>query len=370
MSAAAAARENVIGRMLMVGVRGASADDPLLRADLEACRAARCRAVILFDVDLSSFSARTARGEPRETALAQATRNIISPGQTRDLCRHIAAALGPGTIIAVDQEGGEVARLHRRRGFACTLSAEAFAALDDARRRAEAAALAGLVADAGCTLNLAPCVDVAVNPANPIIAGKRRAFAADPAVVADCAALVVEAHLASGVAACLKHFPGHGSSSADSHHGFTDITATHRAEIEIEPYHRLLARFRGRRLAVMTGHLHHAAIDPDHPSSLSRAHTMGVLRERLGFAGPVIVDSLDMGAVTRRYAPAEAITLAINAGADVMLDCANAPGPVRVCPAPAMHEAIARAVTDGRIEGGLDRLRESAARIEAALAPA
>lgn len=364
-----AERDALIGRLLMVGVRGASAEDPSLRADIDACRAARCRAVILFDVDLPALTERTARGEPRGTAIAHAPRNMLSPAQTRELTRHLSGALGPGTIIAVDQEGGEVARLHQRRGFACTLSADAFSALDEPGRRAEAAAQARIVADAGCTLNLAPCVDLALNPENPIIAGKRRAFAVDPRRAAACAAHVIGAHASLGLAACLKHFPGHGSSAGDSHLGFTDITETHSRHVELEPYRTLVSRFAGGPLAVMTGHLHHRDIDPDHPASLSRAHTTGVLRERLGFRGPVIVDSLDMGAVTSRYDPAEALVLAINAGADVLLDCNNAPGPWRTCPASMMAESVAKALADGRITGGVDRLRESAARIDAALAP-
>lgn len=366
-----AARDRLIGRMLMVGVRGASEDDPALRADLDACRAAGCAAVILFDVDLPAMSALMSAGAPREDAKARAARNILAPRQTRALTDHLKRSLGDGAIIAVDQEGGDVARLSRARGFPSTLSAAAFAALDESKRRSEAAALARTVADAGFTLNLAPCVDLALNPAGPIIAGKRRAYAAHPGMAAACASLVVEAHRSAAVASCLKHFPGHGSSTADSHLGFADIAQTHSPELEWAPYRMLFDAFGRSAFAVMTGHVHHRLFDADHPASLSKAWTMGVLRGRLGFGGAVIVDSLDMGAVTGRYARGEAIVLAINAGADVLLDCNNAPGEERRCPAPEMHEAVAKAVTDGRVDGGLDRLALSASRIEATLvAPA
>lgn len=362
----------LIGRMLMVGVHGATPNDPLLRADLEACREAGCRAVILFDVDGPTFAARLGAGEQREAAIAASPRNILGPAQTRGLTDHIREAFGPGAIISVDQEGGEVARLSPRRGFACSLSAEAVGAMGDDAIRAEAAAQARMVADAGFNLNFAPCVDVAVNPSNPIIEGKRRAYSADPARVTACAAEVLHAHARAGVASCLKHFPGHGSSEGDSHLGFTDITRTWREDEELAPY-RALLNHGGRgagpspRSFVMTGHLFHEALDGAFPTSLSRAVTTALLRERLGFTGPVVTDSLDMRAITDRYGAAEACILATNAGADLLLDANNMAGPPRPCPAPIMAEALTRALRDGRIQGGVDRLRASAARIDKAM---
>ncbi len=367
-----------IGRLLMVGVRGAAPDDPLLRADLAACREARCRAVILFDAHAPTLAPLLGAGVPRDEALSRSPRNILSPAQTRELTAHIREALGAGTIVAVDQEGGEVARLAPRRGFPCTLSAEAVGALPADARVTEHDALARTVAAAGFNLNFAPCVDVAVNPANPIIAGKRRAFSGDPALVAACAAESLGAHRRASVCACLKHFPGHGSSAADSHLGFTDITATWREDAELTPYRALFAQFAGAGARahaapfVMTGHLFHARLDPDHPASLSRAVTTGLLREALGFRAAVVTDSLDMRAIAQRYSPEEACVLAHNAGADLLLDANNMPPATgaaheRPCPAPAMHEAIARALRDGRIPGGLDCIRESAARIDGAM---
>lgn len=369
---------SLIGRLLMVGVRGASPDDTLLRADLAACREARCRAVILFDAHAPTLAPLLAAGVPRDEALSRSPRNILSLAQTRELTAHIREALGPGTIVGVDQEGGEVARLSPRRGFPCTLSAEAVGALPPDARAREHDSLAHGVARAGFNLNFAPCVDVAVNPTNPIIAGKRRAYSADPSLVATCAAESLAAHRRAGVRACLKHFPGHGSSAADSHLGFTDITATWQEDAELAPYRALLGRSHtGAGAAdipfVMSGHLYHARLDPDHPASLSRAVTTGLLRESLGFRGAVVTDSLDMRAIAQRYSPEDACVLALNAGADLLLDANNMPHAAgsltaeRPCPAPAMHEAIARALRDGRIPGGLERIRESAARIDAAM---
>lgn len=369
MAHASSTLERDAGRLLMVGVRGFSPDDPALRADLDACRAARCRAVVLFDVDMPTFSAAATRSLAREEAILASPRNILDPAQARRLCAHLRGALGDDTIVAVDQEGGEVARLHPRRGFPCALSAEAFAALPADRRHEEAMALASLVASHGFTLNFAPCVDLALNPASPIIAGKRRAFGADAPTVTECASQVLDAHAERRVLACLKHFPGHGSSAADSHLGFADISTSWREAPELAPYAALLRSRAGfAQPWVMTGHLFHARIDADHPASLSRAHTTGLLRERLGFGGVVVTDSLDMRAVTDRYGPDEALIRALNAGADILLDANNMPGPSRLCPAPAMQETILRAAGDGRIEGGAGRIAVSARRIESSLA--
>lgn len=355
----------VIGRLLMVGVRGASLEDPRLFADLEACRAAKVKGVVLFDVDLPAAHALEGQGVVRDEARRRATRNIESPEQVRTLCEVVREALGDDALVAVDQEGGRVARLKPERGFEAHPSAEDFGRLDADGRVRAARALARTVAGAGLDVNFAPCVDVAVDPASPVIAGLGRSFSADARLVTACAAAVIDAHHELGVATCLKHFPGHGSAEGDTHAGFVDITRTFDARRELTPF-ELLLRLPppgARAGMVMSGHLFHAGLDPEHPASLSRAVTTGLLRDKLGFQGAVVVDSLDMGAITARYGPEEALVLALNAGADVLLDCNNAPGPARACPAPAMAEAVRRALVDGRIEGGVERLRASAARV-------
>lgn len=359
---------SILGRLVMVGVRGATPDDPALREDLDACREARCRAVILFDVDLPAMDALRAQGVPDGEARARAARNILSPDQLATLTAHIRSTLGAGTIIAIDQEGGRVARLSPSRAFPQTLAAFAVGMLDDDAQEAEAAKLADAVARAGINLNFAPCVDLASNPDNPVIARLDRAYSAKHRVVTECAESLIRAQTRAGVMSCLKHFPGHGSSSTDSHLALPDITRSFNSEHELAPYHDLRARCPRDPLWVMTAHLLHRAIDPDLPASLSRAHTTNILRKQVLFDGPVITDSLDMRAIADRFAPDEAAVLAINAGADVLLDANNSPGKPRPCPAPALVEALARALKDNRIPGGLERLRISAQRVERALA--
>ena len=361
--------DELIGLMLMVGVRGDGVSDPVFAGDIEACRAARVGGVILFDVHLPAFVARREAGEEPGTARLGATRNIVSAGQTAALSGLIRERLGDHAIVSIDQEGGKVARLGASRGFPETPSASLFARLGPEERRRAAGELAGGVRLVGVDMNFTPCIDADVNPENPIIALKGRSFGVDPEVIAACAVAHIEAHAEAGVVSCLKHFPGHGSSAADTHAGFADITASWRADPELSVYHRLVPRLNTRRTCVMTGHLFHAGIDRQHPASLSRAHTTGLLRETLGFAGVVITDALDMGAVTQRYSRGEALVLAVNAGADILLDGFNGVPGVgdgaagEPHPAPAMHEALARALRNGGIDGGIERLRESARRI-------
>lgn len=359
--------DELIGAVLMFGVRGAGPEDAVFVADLEACRAASVGGVILFDVHLPEYARRTAAGEAPDVARAAATRNIFSREQAAALASRVRGVLGPGTIVSIDQEGGDgvrgVARLNPRRGFDATPTHAEFARLSPAERSSSLAALVADVRDAGSDLNFSPCVDAPVNPDCPIIARKERCLGESAEQIAELALEVIGAHGARGVVSCLKHFPGHGSAEGDTHAGFVDVTRSWRADPELAVYHALLPRTSAQHTAVMPGHLFHAGIDPDHPASLSKSHVRGLLRGTLGFRGVVITDSLDMGAVTGRYGPDEALVLALNAGADVLLDGFNAPSEIADHPAPLAHEAISRAVRDGRVEGGEARLRESARRI-------
>ncbi len=333
-----------IGRCLMVGVRGSRPGDGALRADLDACLEARCRAVVLFDLDAPSGGAR----------------NIESPAQVRELIAFIRETLGPGTIVAIDQEGGSVQRLRAARGFVESPSAAGYAQMPSEERAGVAKAMVDQLASLGIDLNFAPCVDVAINAESPIIARRDRSFGADPARVAHIAREIIEAHQTAGVAPCVKHFPGHGSAAGDSHLGLPDITGVWDESRELAPFASLVS---SAPLAVMTAHLLHRAVDEEFPASLSRAWTTGVLRERLGFDGVIVTDSLDMRAIADRWPSGEAAALALRTGADIAMDANNMPGAARECPAPEMASAIRRAVESGAISE--DALRRSAQRIEA-----
>jgi len=355
----------LIGRCLMVGIRGATPDDPILRADLESCRAAHIRAVILFDVDLPTRAALEAGGMPRDEANRLATRNILNPAQLKDLCAQIKATLGPGTIVAIDQEGGRVARLKPERGFRASKSASVLGQLPSDERRAECDAEAAQLADMGIDLNFAPCVDLGDSADNPIITKLDRAFGADPAHIAECARDVIEAHTSHGIIACLKHFPGHGSATIDSHASLPDITESWVPKRDLLPYRTLLGSAQSGPIAVMTGHLFHGHLDPQYPASLSVAITNDLLRTQLGFSGVVVTDSLDMGAIATALPPEQAAIMAIEAGADIALHGFNAPGTPPDAPHPAgsMAEAMRSALDSGALD--LEWVRQCAARIDA-----
>lgn len=293
------------GQMVLVGFRGLSPDpdSPVFR-DVAA---GRVGGVILFD---------------RDVALKSSVRNVQSPEQVARLTAALAAAAPVPLLVAVDQEGGRVARLKEAHGFAATRSAaELGQANDPARTRAEAEALGRTLARAGFNLDFAPVLDVNVNPSSPAIGAMGRSFSADPGRVAEQAGAFIEGLHAAGVLACVKHFPGHGSAAADSHLGVTDVTRTW-TRAELDPY-RLLApgRVAPSRAydLVMTGHLFHSGWDPDHPATLSRAAITGMLREGLGFDGVVVSDDLQMKAVSDRYGLEDSVRLAVQAGVDILL---------------------------------------------------
>ncbi len=335
------------GRVLMVGIRGGAMDDPRTREDVAACRQAHAGGIILFATDL---------GEGGD-------RNIHHPTQVRRLVGDLRHELGADLIVAIDQEGGQVARLRPERGFEPHISASLFGRMDPHSQRAQARSQAHQLASLGMDLNFAPCVDLSVNPDCPVIAGKDRAFGNDPDAAAACAGVWLREYARVGVRCCLKHFPGHGSARSDTHEGLTDITETYQEAAELGVFERVISEHAGT-VAVMTGHLMHRAIDKHLPASLSRAHTGGLLRARLGFEGVVITDSLDMGAITERFDPADAMVLALNAGADILLDGANMPGRVRPGAALPLARSLAESVEAGRVTGGVERLARSVERID------
>jgi beta-N-acetylhexosaminidase len=177
------------------------------------------------------------------------------------------------------------------------------------------AQIAETLASVGVTLNLAPVVDLNVNPTNPIIGALGRSFSADPAVVTAQAEAFVEGHRSVGVKTTLKHFPGHGSSTGDTHLGVVDVTNTW-TPIELEPFRNLVND--GLADAILTAHVFNSKLDPEHPATLSEPTITGILRDELGWDGVVISDDMQMGAIRQAYGYADALRLAILAGVDIL----------------------------------------------------
>ena len=293
--------------------------------------------------------------------LAEGT-NIESPPQLRaltaDLQRRSRECTGQRLLIATDAEGGEVMRLSPRAGWDPTLSHEELGQAGDlALTELEARRIGFMLRDAGINWNLAPVVDVGYNPANPVVVEHGRSFAANPLRVTAHARAYLMGMRAAGVLATLKHFPGHGSSYADSHDGFTDVTATADADVELYPYRVLLAE--GLADAVMTAHVFNRRLDPDFPATLSPATLTVLLRQGLHWAGVIVSDDLKMGAIAKEYDLAEAAVRAVRAGVDVLLIGDDRPGAGGS--AVAALAALRRGVEDGRlsrerIEASLERI--------------
>ena len=281
----------------MVGFRGTSIgpDDPITRS-LEA----GLGGVILFDKDPVT-----------------GIRNIESPAQLARLTGSLRAAAPSNLFIAIDQEGGQISRLKPDRGFPATRSQAEIGATDDPDEAfAFGGAMGETLAAAGIDLDLAPVVDVNVNPTNPAIGLLDRSFSADPAIVAAMAEAEIQGLHEYGVRAVIKHFPGLGSASTNSDFDRVDVTDTWTEE-ELDPYEILIAT--GLPDAIMTGHIVNDTIDPGIPASLSVATVDGLLRGRLGWTGAVMTDDLGAEAITTRYTRAEAVALALDAGNDLLL---------------------------------------------------
>ncbi|WP_172352344.1 glycoside hydrolase family 3 protein [Mesorhizobium sp. NZP2298] len=178
--------------------------------------------------------------------------------------------------------------------------------------------MAAGLSDVGFNLNLAPVVDVNVNPANPIIGKLGRSFSADPQTVEAYAKVFVEAHRAKGVLTALKHFPGHGSSTKDSHKGMADVSKTW-SDKELLPYKNLIAS--GDVDMVMSAHVINdkLSFSTEIPSSLSRATLTGLLRDNMPFKGVVISDDMQMQAITDNISFEDSVLRAVRAGNDILI---------------------------------------------------
>lgn len=270
-----------------------------------------------------------------------------------------SAGNGSLPLISLDQEGGAVQRLGKKLGYKSVPRARDVAkTMSPKQARALYAGLAGDVRAAGFNFNLAPVVDMEVDPTNPVVGKWGRAWGSDPKTVTAYATAFLDAHHGKRVVCSLKHFPGHGSSRGDSHDGFVDITDTW-TRAELKPFEALA----GSRAAdaVMTAHLYHRdfAGHTDEPVTLSHRAIEGVLRGELGFAGAVITDDLDMGAIRSRYSLDEAVVRAIAAGNDIVM-LSNSAKPDDDLPS-RMIATVKDAVADGRIKRG--RIEEAHQRI-------
>lgn len=321
-----------IGQMIMVGFRGRTID---MRNDIvQHIADGLVGSVVLFG------------------------RNVESPAQLQALTATLRGYSPIPLLVAIDQEGGWVARLPRGFGIGSNYSAQFLGTrneLDLTRTQGETTAQR--LAELGINLNLAPVVDLNTNPGNPIIARYERSYSADPAIVTAHARTVIEAHRPHQVFCTLKHFPGHGSSRGDTHYGFVDVTDTWDVT-ELAPYAALIGEQSCD--AIMTAHIFNATLDPEYPATLSTNVITGLLREKLGYDGVVISDDMQMGAIINQYNLETAVRLAIEAGVDIIAFSNNIPFS-RGASGSRLHEIIAGLVEEGLISP--QRIDESYQRI-------
>jgi len=279
-------------------------------------------------------------------------RNVEDACQVAELSASLKRAAARPFLVSIDQEGGRVARLRAREGFTELPSMRAVGATGDAGLAREVGALLGRELRAvGVDQDYAPVVDVDTNPANPVIGD--RSFGADPELVSRMGAALAAGIQSQGVAACAKHFPGHGDTRQDSHRDLPRIE--HRLDrllaVELRPF-RALAE--AGVASVMTAHVVFEALDDRRPATLS-PEVMRLLRGPCGFEGPAISDDLEMKAVANYFSLEEGVAGAVSAGVDGLLVCHTTE---------LQHQAIdvlRRAVEGGEV--GRERLAQAGERI-------
>ncbi len=285
-------------------------------------------------------------GQGRVGGIILFSRNIESPTQLRTLVEgiHEAAPAGAPVMVAIDQEGGRVQRL--REPWTGWPPMRQLGDRDDPKTtRAVGLALGRELANLGILMDFAPVVDVDTNPNNPVIGD--RSFGRDAARVARHAVPLVEGLAAAGVAACAKHFPGHGDTDLDSHLQLPRLAhdLARLREVELPPF---AAVIEADVASIMTAHVVFEAIDAKRPATLS-PEVMALLRDELGYDGVVFSDDLEMKAVADHYGPASLVEGALRAGVDSLLVCRS----LDLC-----REVLQRLerAPDGWVEHGVRRM--------------
>ncbi|MFE6163107.1 glycoside hydrolase family 3 protein [Streptomyces sp. NPDC056486] len=283
-------------------------------------------------------------------------RNIASPEQLAALTAQLRAERDD-VLVAIDEEGGDVTRLEVRSGSSFPGNLALGAVDDTGLTRDVAAEMGRRLAACGVNLNWAPSADVNSNPDNPVIGV--RSFGADPLLVARHTAAYVEGLQSAGVAACTKHFPGHGDTAVDSHHDLPRIGVDPevlRAR-DLGPFRAAIAA--GSR-AVMSAHILVPSLDAEYPATLSRRILTGILREELGYDGLIVTDGMEMQAIAATYGIERGSVLAIAAGADAICVGGGLADDETVL---RLRDALVGAVRTGELSE--ERLADAATRVRA-----
>ncbi len=327
-----------IGQMIMIGINDRKElldNDPLLTE----IRGGKLGGVVLFEKNIS------------QTNSSNNLKNLISKLQTNSPIK---------LFISIDEEGGKVHRLKEKYGFFSMPSASYLGKLNSEdstlfyNRR-----LAKEMYDLGINLNYAPCLDLAKDSTNIAIAAKGRCFSKNPEIVSKRALTCIQAHHQNNVNTVLKHFPGHGSASGDSHLGIVDVTKTWGFE-ELIPYNSIIQS--NECDAIMTAHIINRNWDSTLlPATLSKNVVTGILRNLHSFKGVIFSDDMQMFAISKNYGFEKGIEMAINAGVDILMFGNNVSLKDNPVTATELHDIIRKLVASGKISR--HRINEAYGRI-------
>ena len=296
----------MVSEMIMVGFRGLHPDDAGTQAIIKDIKQGYVKNIILFDYDV---------------VLKQFTRNIKSPSQLTELITSLQDASPNKLFIAIDQEGGNVQRLKAKYGFTDYPSAKTLGLEDNIDKTYTTAYKMGLeLASYGFNLNFAPCLDVDINPKSPVIGAVERSFSSSAQSVTKHGKQVLKGFNDAGIIGGIKHFPGHGSATKDSHFALPSITNTWQ-ESELYPYKSIIndTQDSKKNYMIMIAHLFNSELDSKYPTSLSKATIDDLLRKKLNWQGVIISDDFQMKALDNFGSLEERIYLAINAGIDILI---------------------------------------------------
>lgn len=286
--------DEMIGRMVILGFWGSNPTAPGVQAVADWLKRGLIGGVIFFED------------------------NLPSPSSAEQLTKLFRAAAKPATpFLCVDQEGGVVSRLRADRGFEPLPEALSITTTTPRNASLYYDRTANELHRLGFNANLGPVVDLNLNPKSRIIEGLGRSFGSDPATVVEFAKSFIESHHKNGIITAIKHFPGHGSTSLDSHQSLPDISDVWQKQ-ELQPFAELIHA--GMVDMVIVGHLVHRDLTgAGQPATLSSRAITGLLRGELGYSGVIVSDDMQMGAIRDRFSPEESIVLGVQAGIDLFI---------------------------------------------------
>ncbi len=281
--------------------------------------------------------------------------NISAPDQVQALTARLrAAAIGTDPVIAIDEEGGDVTRVAYSDGSPYPGNAALGAVDDTVLTRSVYQAIGADLAALGINFDLAPCADVLGSADSPAVG--TRSFGADTGLVSRHTAVAVVGLQGAGVAACTKHFPGHGRTGTDTHEAIATIEGG-LDDLRLRDLPPFEAAIKAGTLAIMPSHLRVPELTGDLPATVSGAALTGLLRGELGFTGVIVSDALEMRATRDTFGIPRAAVLAVAAGTDLL--CLGRDGTEDDYLA--VREALVAAVRDGTLDGA--RLEEAADRV-------